>query len=57
MFRAVSNSIQWICLKSQQEKKNTNFASLQTEGKGGILGVGGRLLKLMQEERELKFQE
>lgn len=40
-----------------RKKKNKNFASLQTEGKRGILGVGGRLLKLMQEERELKFQE
>lgn len=44
-------------LEEPTRKKTTNFASLQTEGKGGILGVGGRLLKLMQEERELKFQE
>ena len=43
LLRAVSDPTQWICLKSQPEKKqtkSTNFASLQTRAKqmGGILG-------------------
>lgn len=54
LFRAVSNSIQWICLKSQQEKKH-KLCFLTDWGKGMYSGAG--LLKLMQEERELKFQE